>query len=151
MIQFLADWLLIGMVIGSVLLLILGIPKGQRLDHYKILLIVGLTAIFIARIMSLIPVNETRPFIEQGIEAGATYMDNPGFPSDHTLLAFTLAFAVIFLTKFRKIGYLLFVLAIFVGIGRVLALVHSPLDVVGGLGAAGLAAVIYIVWGRNER
>jgi membrane-associated phospholipid phosphatase len=54
------------------------------------------------------------------------------------------------MTKFRKIGLFCLALAVCVAVGRVLALVHSPLDVVGGAfcGVAG-AAVWYYLYHRD--
>lgn len=152
MTQFLADWLMFPLVAACGVALIWGIARGQRFVKYTYILMAGLTSLFVARLMSLLPINEgIRPFAEQGLNAGASYMDNPGFPSDHTLLAFTLVFAVIIMTRWRKFGFIMLVLAIVVGIGRVLALVHTPLDVVGGALAAVVGTLWYVKYARDER
>lgn len=54
-----------------------------------------------------------------------------GFPSDHMLLATSVALVVF--TKNKKIGTILLFLAIIVGISRVLAHAHHPIDVIGSI------------------
>ena len=70
-------------------------------------------------------------------------MDNPGFPSDHALFAMFLALAVWYSTRSRRLGLVMAALAAVVCIGRVLALVHTPLDVVGGIIIACVGALWY--------
>lgn len=53
------------------------------------------------------------------------------FPSGHTMLAFALA-TIIFLSH-RKLGIILFIVAGAIGVGRVLANVHYPIDIISGL------------------
>lgn len=103
----------------------------------------GLTALLVAKIMSLVYQPEVaRPFMEAGKTAGAAYINNPGFPSDHMLLATVLVGAVIVLTKHRGLATLLIVLTLLMGLGRVLALVHTPLDILGGI-VAGVSGMIW--------
>lgn len=108
-------------------------------------LMAGLTSLYVGKIMSLLyqPAG-ARPFIEKGMTAGAAYINNPGFPSDHTLLAGVVVLAVYFLTPYRKLAWVLGVLTLAMGAARVLALVHTPLDIAGGL----LAASAGIIWYR---
>jgi len=79
-----------------------------------------------------------------GVSAGASYLNNPGFPSDHALFAAFLTLAVWFETRRKKIALTLLVLTLLVCVGRVLALVHTPLDILGGLIVACLGAVWYL-------
>lgn len=53
------------------------------------------------------------------------------FPSQHTMFFAALAGAVFFVN--RKAGYVLFACSVLIGIARVAAGVHYPLDVLGGL------------------
>jgi undecaprenyl-diphosphatase len=147
MISFLADWLLIALVVVSVGALLFGVPKGQRITRYSYIVMAGLTALLLARLLGLLSFDETRPFIAAGVAAGASYMDNPGFPSDHAMLGFTLALAVIFTTRWQKLGIILMIMAALVGLGRILALVHTPLDVMGGL----LVALVGALWYQKLR
>jgi undecaprenyl-diphosphatase len=61
------------------------------------------------------------------------------FPSGHTVIAFALAFAVFYKNKIW--GSVFLVLALAVGLGRIFAGVHYPLDIVGGIIVAFLASL----------
>lgn len=74
---------------------------------------------------------DPRPFVVGGFTPLIPHAADNGFPSDHTLLASAVA-AVIF-GFHKKFGTLLFVLAVLVGLGRVLAGVHHGLDVAGSI------------------
>lgn len=79
-----------------------------------------------------------------GLHPGASYLDNPGFPSDHTLFVTAIALAVWFETTYRKLAVGLFLLVIVVAVGRVLALVHTPLDVSAGIVIALIGGLWYL-------
>lgn len=72
-----------------------------------------------------------RPFVTDNISPLIPHGDDNGFPSEHTLLASTLA--TVFYFYRRRLGIALFLLAILIGTGRVLAHVHWSIDVIGGL------------------
>ncbi len=74
-------------------------------------------------------VSSPRPFVVDGLPPLIQAASDNGFPSDHTLLAMAVA-AVIF-AYHRKAGILLLLLAAWVGIARVVAHVHHPIDVIG--------------------
>lgn len=84
-----------------------------------------------------------RPYVINQIPA---LINNPpsdsAFPSAHTALAFTIATSIFLLNK--KWGIITYIIAIAVGILRTLALVHYPIDILGGaiLGST-LAIIIY--------
>lgn len=122
-------------------------PNLKILAPY--VLMAGLTALLVAKLVSLLPIQKVRPFIEQGVEAGAAFIDNPGFPSDHALVATVVVMAVFVLTPYKKVSYGLMVLALLMGIARVLALVHTPLDIIGGV-AAGLAGTLWYIKHKHD-
>ncbi len=68
-----------------------------------------------------------RPFVIEHIKPLIDHTADNGFPSDHTLLVMALA-SVIF-TFDRKMGIILFIIGIIVGIARVIAKVHYPEDI----------------------
>jgi undecaprenyl-diphosphatase len=71
-----------------------------------------------------------------------------GFPSDHTLLATAIAFAIFHFNK--KLGLFLFLLAVLVGVARILAGVHHAADIAGSLIIAGLVYLITDYFTRKK-
>lgn len=146
LIRLLADGGLIAVVALSALAggywLIKTRPNLRVLAPY--VLMSGLTALLVAKLMSLLPVQQARPFLEKGVEAGAAFINNPGFPSDHALVATVVVMAVYVLTPYRKTAYFLVALTVLMCIARVLALVHTPLDILGGIAAGLLGATWYV-------
>ena len=144
LIEFLADGALVPVVLLGVYALIWRVPKGHRFEAYCRILMAGLTAYLIAKLLASVyqPSGE-RPFQILGVEPGASYLDNPGFPSDHVLFLTALTLAVWFETKAKTITIIMAVLTGLVALGRVLALVHTPLDVIGGALVAALGALWY--------
>lgn len=148
MIRLFADWAVIPVVLIGSYVLVFRIPKGHRLEAYKRILMAGLTAYLLAKLIgSVYQPTTMRPFEELGTVAGASFLNNPGFPSDHTLFLMAIVCAVWFETRQRAIAIILFSLVLAVGIGRVLALVHTPVDVVGGI----VIALMGAVWYLNDR
>ncbi len=143
--EILADYLLIPIVlIGAVVLL--KVPAKNRREVWAKAIIAGLIALVFAKIASLFYQNQ-RPFEALGVDPGASYLPNSGFPSDHILLAVTIVCIVWAITKNKPLSILLLALCIAVGLGRILALVHTPVDVIGGAACAILAALC--VYGKN--
>jgi len=114
-----------------------------RLAPYAVM--AALTSLLVGKIVSMLyQPQAVRPYIEQGVAAGAAYMDNPGFPSDHTLLATVVVLMLYACTPYRKLSIVLGLLVIIMSAARVAALVHTPLDVVGGAVAGCIGAVWYL-------
>lgn len=145
-VRLIADWLVAAVVIAGVAGMLFGVPSKVRYQAYARGFIAGLTALLLAKVASLLYQGE-RPFVELGVPAKAAYLDNPGFPSDHVLFVFTITCVVWASTKNKTLGLWLLGMSILVGIGRMVALVHTPLDVAGGVACAGVAAILW--YGRN--
>lgn len=140
-----ADGAVIPIVLIGAYALIFKIPKGQRLQAYSRILMAGLTAYLLAKLIGAIyQPSDERPFELLGTTAGALFLNNPGFPSDHILFVTAITCAVWFETKQRAISIVLAGLVITVGVGRVLALVHTPVDVIGGIVIALVGALWYL-------
>lgn len=145
LIRILADDMLIIMIAISGIFLLIGVDKKKRLSYYARIILAGLTSLVVAKFMAaLFQPEGTRPFEQLGLTPGASYLNNPGFPSDHALLATAIFFAVWFAVRKKWLTILLAVLVVAICAGRVLALVHTPLDVLGGMGAAAIGALWYI-------
>lgn len=82
-----------------------------------------------------------RPFVVNGGEIDVILRPSDGaFPSEHTTLAFALA-ATIFMHD-RRVGWLFLIGALVVGVARVLANVHYPVDILGGAFLGTIVAVV---------
>ncbi len=145
LIKILADGLVIPVVLLAGYALLFRIPSTRRYDAYCRIVVVGLTTFLFAKLIGIVfQPAVMRPFELLGVPAGASFLNNPGFPSDHVLFTAFLMFAVWFETRERRLALLLLALTLTIGVGRILALVHSPLDVLGGFAIAALGALWYL-------
>lgn len=149
LIKLLADGLMIPLVLIAAYALLRKVPHTHRYDIFTRIFMAGISSYLVAKLIGALWQPESvRPFEKLGIDAGAAYLNNPGFPSDHLLFAAFLTLAVWYATRNRRITGLLIVMTILVAVGRVAAHVHTPLDVVGGVAFAVLGAVWYIRPGK---
>lgn len=149
-IRLIADGLIIVIALVAAVILLTKVKGPKRYDTYVTIFMAGITSYVLAKFIgSIWQPEQLRPFEKLGLDPGAAYLNNPGFPSDHALLAFFLVFAVWFATRSRKLTLVLAVLAAAMCVGRVLALVHTPLDVTGSLVIAGIGALWYFAHGKN--
>lgn len=143
-VSLIADAAVIPVVLVGAWALIFKIPKGHHFEAYARILMAGLTAYMLAKFAATIyQPAALRPFEILGVNPGALYLNNPGFPSDHALFVTAITAAVWFETHMKKTSLLLVGLVVLICIGRVLALVHTPLDVIGGVAIALLGALWY--------
>lgn len=143
-----ADYTMIPIILIGIYALVFKVPKGKRFKAYSRILVAGLTAYLLAKLVgSIFQPDSLRPFELLGKAAGATYLNNAGFPSDHILFATAITCAVWFETKQKIITWILVALVIVVGVGRVLALVHTPIDVIGGV----IFALFGSLWYLNSK
>jgi len=143
-----ADGAMIPIVLIGAYALVFKVPKDKRLQAYSRVLMAGLTTYLLAKIIgSIYQPAGLRPFELIGSAAGASFLNNPGFPSDHTLFATAITCAVWFETKQKVITAILVALVATVCIGRVLALVHTPADVIGGV----VIALVGSLWYLNAK
>ncbi|MDE2021534.1 MAG: phosphatase PAP2 family protein [Patescibacteria group bacterium] len=85
---------------------------------------------------------DPRPFVVLHITPLLPHAADNGFPSDHALLMGTIAAIVTVFSK--RLGIVLWILAILVGAARVLAGVHHILDILGSfIIAIGATTIIY--------
>lgn len=124
------------LIIGSVLIwiLFLVIPllwwKGKK-EMALHGLISGVVAWFVAELIKAtwyIP----RPYIHNGETAVAIHIPSDGsFPSGHTAAA--IALAVSLWLHDGKLGWIAIILGLSIGMARVIAKVHYPIDIFGGV------------------
>ncbi len=152
LIKLMADGALLPIVLLAGYALLFRVPRGHRFQAYCRIIMAGLTAYLVAKLLASVyqPATE-RPFEILGMSAGAAYLNNPGFPSDHALFAAFLTLAVWFETRARGVTAVLVGLTLVLCVGRVLALVHTPIDIIGGLLVAWIGALWYLQRGENEQ
>lgn len=149
-IKILADWMLLPIGIISLFMLLFRVNQARRYDIYTHIFMAGITSYLLAKIAAQIwQPSGLRPFEILGTEAGASYLNNPGFPSDHALFAAFLTLAVWYATRNNWVTGVLIMLTIGLCIGRILALVHTPLDIIGGLTIAILGGVWYVAYAKK--
>lgn len=87
---------------------------------------------------------DPRPFVSHHVTPLVQHAADNGFPSEHTLFTFTIAAALFFYRP--KLSYAAAILSAAVGISRVAAHVHSPIDIIGGaiMGIAAGAAGYFL-------
>lgn len=145
LIQILADGLVVPLVLVAIATLVWLVPNRDKFAVYSRMLLAGLTSYFIAKLVALAwQPSQQRPFEILGVDPGASYLNNPGFPSDHSLFVWVIVFAVWYGTRRPWLALCLGVVAALVCLGRVLALVHTPLDVFGGFVVAAIGALWYL-------
>lgn len=144
LIRLIADAAVIPVVLIGAWAVLFKVPKGHRFEAYSRILMAGLTAYMLAKFIGTVYQPATlRPFELLGVDPGAYYLNNPGFPSDHALFVTAITCAVWFETRMKKTSLLLASLVILICVGRVVALVHTPLDVIGGVAIALIGALWY--------
>jgi undecaprenyl-diphosphatase len=93
----------------------------------------------------------TRPFVEAGIAPLIDHAADNGFPSDHMLLASTLASIV--MLRYPRIAVPFWLMAVAIGTARILAHVHHVTDIAASaaIGMASAFFAFYIVVLRRMR
>lgn len=128
------------------------LTKRQRKLHFIIsTILAGVIAFTVARTLSYF-IYSDRPFVVEEIKPLIDHAADNGFPSDHALFAGTLTAITFFYNK--KVAMVMAVISIIIGTARVLAHVHSPIDIIGAfiVGALGaFAAYYFIEWMFTRR
>ncbi len=142
-IVFAAKYLIVLPVVIAIGYIFITNRKRDYLTYAVIVLIVSYAFGFAAGQLY----NNPLPFVVENVAPLIAHVANNGFPSDHVLLAGALAGIV---TAFNlPLGIFLWLIAVLIGIGRVLALVHHPIDIIASLLIAALSALL--VWRLRHR
>lgn len=142
--RLMADGLVVVIFLMAIYAFAFKIPRAKWWYWGWRIVLAGLTAYATAKLIGYFYQPETlRPFEKLGVEPGAAFLPNPGFPSDHALFAMFLTLAVWFSTRMKRYALVMLTLTIVMATARVQALVHTPLDVIGGMAIAAVGTIWY--------
>lgn len=108
----------------------LQLPRRHKLELALALIVAVIIAVIIDKIAGWL-YYDPRPFTNHSFKPLVAHTADNGFPSEHTLYTFMIS-AVIYAYR-RNLAILAAGLALLVGISRVAAYVHSPIDIIGGI------------------
>jgi undecaprenyl-diphosphatase len=124
------------LVLATAMLVLWRCESHERRRLLLVGVIAGVLAFVFTKLGGLL-INDPRPFVIAHTLPLIPHGADNGFPSDHTVLCMTVA-GVLALRK-QWIGGMLALCALLVGAARVLAGLHHPLDILGGIAIALLA------------
>lgn len=140
LIIFAANYLYL-VIIAIALIAVFASEKTVRASIFRLTAIALPLAFLIGKIFNYIYYNP-RPFVVEHIQPLIPHAANNGFPSDHTLLTMTIA-GIVFIYH-KRLGLILAILALTIGISRVLAKVHHPIDILGSIVIAVIS--VFLSW-----
>jgi undecaprenyl-diphosphatase len=121
--------------------------KEQHQQSAFYALLSAVVALGIAALWISPEVNQPRPFVHHVVHQLIPHSADASFPSDHSTLAFSLAFSLLYAN--RKWGTIALAMACLTGFARVYVGVHYPGDIAG---SAVLAALIsFLVFTMRHR
>lgn len=115
------------------------LPRAKKQSYIITAFVGAILAEVLAKIAGAMFYNP-RPFVQGHFQPYFAHGNDNGFPSDHTLLAAYLALLVWRYDK--KLGYGLGVIALLIGLSRVIAGVHHVVDIIGSVIIAALAVYL---------
>ena len=122
---FFATYLIYFVIIFSLLFFLF----HKKWQEFILVCVSGGIAWFLAKILKIL-IHTDRPFNIFPQVQSLFIETGYAFPSGHTMVASAIAFALFFTHK--KIGYLFMSFAFIVGLSRIIAGVHFPVDILGG-------------------
>lgn len=117
------------------------LPKEQR-GRAFIFSLIDLPIVYVTSLIAGYFYNNPRPFVSEHITPLISHAADNGFPSDHTLLIATLASIIYYYN--RTLGFVVFAIAVLIGVSRIFAGIHHWVDIAGSFGIAiAVTAVVY--------
>lgn len=126
---FFAKYLHLFIIAGAFLFGVLSEPKKRK--QLILLALIALPISYGLGEVAGLLIQSPRPFVVEGIAPLIPHAPTNGFPSTHALMSMTIA-GIVFVYN-KKAGSALVVMALLVGFSRVLAQVHNPIDILGGI------------------
>ncbi len=147
-----ADLAQYGFIISGVIALIvwLRLPLQQKIELLVTAVIGGVLCLILVKAGGAL-YYDPRPFVTQHVAPLFPHAADNGFPSDHTVVTMFAGLAVLYYS--RTWGLVLIAVSLVAAVARVLAHVHSPVDILGAVAMAAVAAVVahYVaVWALSH-
>ena len=142
---FLAKYLVLGIGLLAVIAW-LSLNRPEKTRFIGTLLLAAILAYSLSRLASIFYYHP-RPFVSEHIKPLIAHANDNGFPSDHTWFSMTVATVVYFFN--RRWGGIAFILTLIIGLGRIWAHLHYPVDILGGLIIGAMAGIIAYQTYRN--
>lgn len=116
--------------------------ERERRQYAAIYAALGTLLAYAVTLVTRNVIARARPFVDHQVNQLVPHVNDSGFPSDHSILAFAIV-ASLFVVS-RKLGLIALALALTMGLARVFVGIHYPGDIAGG-GLLG-AAMTLVVW-----
>ncbi len=104
--------------------------RSKKIEMAAAVITAGILALIISRIAGKL-YYDPRPFVSHDVKPLIAHAPDNGFPSDHALLSMTLTAVIYYYSRYWAGAAL--VLTLVVGASRVLAHIHSPIDIAGSI------------------
>lgn len=117
----------------------LRLPRRQQVELLVAGVIGGVICLVLIKAAGAV-FYDTRPFVAQHIAPLFPHAADNGFPSDHTAVTMLVGFCVLVVS--RRWGLVLLALSLLAGLARVLAHVHSPVDIAAAVVIGAAAAAV---------
>ena len=116
----------------------LRLPRRQKWELDVWAIVGGALTLVLIKVGGALYVDQ-RPFVTQHLAPLFPHAADNGFPSDHTAASMFLAVCVLFYS--RRWGSVLVVISVLIGVARIAAHVHRPIDILGAMAIAVAAAL----------
>ena len=117
----------------------LRLPRQQKWEFVVCAVLGGAIALGIAKLGGTLYYDQ-RPFVADHIAPLFAHAPDNGFPSDHTLASMFLAVCV--LAYSRRWGVVLVAISLAIGVARMAAHLHRPIDILGAIAIAVVSALV---------
>ena len=114
------------------------LTRNRRLQFAAAIILGGLLAVILVKILGKLYYHP-RPFTLTGVKPLVSHAPDNGFPSEHATYTTVVATTLYFYRK--QFAALAFIVAILVSYSRVLAHVHSTVDILAGIIAGVVAGI----------
>ena len=117
----------------------LRLPRERKWEFAVWALIGGALALALVKLGGAL-FYDTRPFVTDRVAPLFAHAPDNGFPSDHTAVSMFAALLVLHYS--RRWGVVMVVISLLIGASRIDAHLHRPIDILGAIVIAAIAALV---------